>query len=56
MDLLEIFRDSDELIEFPAETVIFTEGIEGNQMYVVMEGEVLISLNPFSQSSSLTTT
>jgi CRP-like cAMP-binding protein len=44
MDLLEVFKDSDELIEFPAGTVIFTEGIEGNHMYVVMEGEVTISL------------
>ena len=44
MDLLDIFRDSDDLVEFPAETVIFTEGIEGNHMYVVMEGEVFISL------------
>jgi CRP-like cAMP-binding protein len=44
MDLLDIFRDSDDLVEFPAETVIFTEGIEGNHMYVVIEGEVFISL------------
>ncbi len=44
MDLLEIFKDSDELVEFPAEAVIFTQGVEGNYMYVVMEGEVFISL------------
>jgi len=44
MDLLDIFRDSDDLVEFPAETVIFTEGIEGNHMFVVIEGEVFISL------------
>ena len=45
MDLVEVFKDSDDLVEFPAEAVIFTEGIEGNCMYVVMEGEVFISLH-----------
>ncbi len=45
MDLVEVFKDSDDLVEFPAEAVIFTEGKEGNYMYVVMEGEVIISLN-----------
>jgi CRP-like cAMP-binding protein len=45
MDLLEVFKDSDDLVEFPAHAVIFTEGKEGNYMYVVMSGEVIISLN-----------
>ena len=45
MDLLEVFKDSEDLVEFPAETVIFEEGIEGSCMYVVMEGEVIISLH-----------
>ena len=45
MDLLEVFKDSDDLVEFTAGAVIFTEGIEGNHMYVVMEGEVVISLH-----------
>ena len=44
MDLLEVFKDSDDLVEFPAGSVIFTEGMEGNFMYVVMEGEAAISL------------
>jgi len=44
MDLLEIFKDSEDVVEFPAGAVIFTEGNEGNHMYVVMEGEVTISL------------
>ena len=44
MDLLEIFKDSDNLVEFPAGTVIVEEGAEGDCMYVVMEGEVVISL------------
>ena len=45
MDLLEVFKDTDDLVEFPAYAVIFTEGMEGNYMYVVMNGEVSISLN-----------
>jgi len=45
MNLLEVFKDSEDLVEFPAEAVIFTEGIEGTYMYVVMKGEVIISLH-----------
>lgn len=44
MDLPEIFKDSEDLVDYPAGTVIITEGQEGNQMYVVMEGEAVISL------------
>jgi len=44
MDLLEVFKDSDDLVKYSAESVIFAEGREGNYMYVVMEGEVYISL------------
>jgi CRP-like cAMP-binding protein len=44
MDLLEVFKDSQDLVNFPAGAVIITEGNEGNHMYVVMEGEVTISL------------
>ena len=45
MDLLEVFKDSNDLVEFPAGTVIFGEGLEGNLMYVVVEGEIQISLH-----------
>ncbi len=45
MDLLEVFKDSDDLVDFPADSVIFTEGKEGNYIYVVMSGEVFISLS-----------
>ena len=44
MDLLEVFKDSKDLVEFPAGSVILTEGQEGNLMYVVIKGEVSISL------------
>lgn len=44
MDLLEAFRDSGQFETYPAGTVIITEGQQGNCMYVVMQGEVRISL------------
>jgi CRP/FNR family cyclic AMP-dependent transcriptional regulator len=53
MDLLEVFKDSDDLVEYPAESVIFAEGMEGNYMYVVMDGEVSISLNDKTLATAL---
>jgi len=45
MDLLEVFKDSEDVVDFPAGSVIAIEGAEGNHMYVVMSGEVTISIN-----------
>lgn len=42
MDLLDVFKDSEELVEFPAGAVILREGDPGNHMYVVMEGELSV--------------
>lgn len=44
MNLLDVFKHSDDLVDFPAGTVIITEEQEGDHMYVVMAGEVSISL------------
>ena len=44
MDLLEIFENSDDLLKFPAGTVIFEEGSVGDFMYVVVEGTIRLSL------------
>ena len=44
MDLVEVFRNSEELEKHPAGTVILEEGREGDCMYVVMRGELTISL------------
>ena len=44
MDLLEIFRGSNDLVEFTAGTEIFHEDSEGGRMYVVINGEVSVSL------------
>ena len=45
MDLMEVFKDSEDVVDFPAGSVIAVEGAEGNHMYVVMSGEVNISIN-----------
>ncbi len=45
MDLLEVFKDSEDVVNFPAGSVIAVEGAEGNPMYVVMDGEVVVSIN-----------
>ena len=45
MNLLDIFQDSEDLVEYPAGTVLFSEGLEGRHMYIVIEGEVEITLH-----------
>jgi len=44
MNLLDVFKDSNDLQQYSAGTVIIAEGNEENHMYVVMQGEVTISL------------
>jgi CRP-like cAMP-binding protein len=44
MDLLETFRGSNDLVKFTAGTEIFHENSEGGHMYVVIEGEVAVTL------------
>lgn len=44
MDLLEVFRESEDRVEYPAGTVILQEGQQGDRMFVVMKGELTISL------------
>ena len=44
MDLLEVFKESEDLVEYPAGTVILEEGQQGDRMFVVMRGELSISL------------
>ncbi len=45
MDLLEVFKDSEDVVNFPAGSIIAAEGAAGSHMYVVMSGEVVISIN-----------
>ena len=44
MNLLEVFQNSEDVENFPAGTVIITEGDSGNRMYIVVKGKVDISL------------
>jgi len=52
MDLLEVFKGSEDVKAFPAGAVIIREGEEANYMYVVMEGTVDISLKSKALSTA----
>ena len=43
MNILEMFRDWEDIVEFPRNTVIFSERDTADYMYVVMSGEVELS-------------
>ena len=45
MDLREVFKDSDQLVSYPAGTVILREGEPGEHMFVVMEGDLSIMIS-----------
>jgi len=45
MKFLEQFRNWDDLVEFPARTVIFTEKDVADVMYVIIKGEVELTLH-----------
>ena len=45
MDLLEVFRDSDDLMELSSGSVLFEEGDTAEFMYVIVEGEVRLTLH-----------
>lgn len=44
MNLLEMFRDWEDIVEFPKNTVIFSEQDSADFMYVVLSGEIELSL------------
>ena len=44
MDLIEVFKDSEQLVSFPAGTVILREGEPGDHMFVVMEGDLSVMI------------
>ena len=44
MNLLEMFRDWEDIVEFPKKTTIFSEWDTADFMYVVVSGEVELSL------------
>lgn len=44
MNLLEMFRDWEDIVEFPKNTVIFSEQDSADFMYVVLSGEIELTL------------
>jgi len=44
MELLKIFRDWKDVVEFDAHTVIFPEGKKADVLYVIISGEVELTL------------
>lgn len=44
MNLLEVFRDSDDLVAFQPGDIVFEEGAPGDLMYVIVSGAVQLSL------------
>jgi CRP/FNR family cyclic AMP-dependent transcriptional regulator len=44
MELLKIFRDWKDVVEFSANTVIFPEGKPADDLYVIISGEVELTL------------
>ncbi len=44
MNLLALFKDSDTIKEYAAGATIFTEGDPGDEMYVVLDGEIEIQI------------
>jgi len=45
MDLLEVFEGSADLVKLESGSVLFTEGAEPDYMYVIVEGEINLSLH-----------
>lgn len=44
MDLLEFFGDWKDVVEYPAKTVIFSERDTADVMYVILSGEIELTL------------
>lgn len=44
MDLLTLFKDDENSIEFSAEHNIFAEGDDGDEMYVVLDGIIALKV------------
>lgn len=44
MEFLALFRDWKDVVEFEADTIIFSEGDPADFMYVILAGEVELSL------------
>jgi CRP-like cAMP-binding protein len=45
MDLLEVFKNSEDLVHLSSQAILFEEGSEADFMYVVIKGDVQLSLH-----------
>ena len=44
-EFLELLENQDEFIRVPADTVLFREGEKGDRMFVILEGEISLTIN-----------
>jgi CRP-like cAMP-binding protein len=44
-EFLELLENQDQFIRVPADSVLFREGEKGDKMYVILEGEIRLSIN-----------
>ena len=44
-EFLELLDNQDEFIRVSADTVLFSEGENGNKMFVILEGEIRLTIN-----------
>ena len=44
-EFLELLDNQDQFIDVPADTVLFREGEEGDRMFVILEGEIQLTIN-----------
>ena len=44
-EFMELLENHDQFVRKPAGTVLFREGEPGDQMYVILEGEVSLTIN-----------
>lgn len=44
-EFLKLLENQEQFIQVPADTVLFREGDEGDRMYIILEGQVHLSIN-----------
>lgn len=44
-EFLELLENHDQFVRIPAGTVLFREGDAGDNMYVILEGEISLTIN-----------
>lgn len=52
-EFLELLDNQDKFLRVPAGTILFREGEDGDQMYVILEGEIVLTINGQSLGQEL---